>query len=101
MISASIRGRLGREPEPRQTERGGRMVLCSLIVEVNRHGADRDVEWIKIGAFGAPAEALLRLHKGDQVTATGKLTRRRFTARDGSERTAWVVNADSIAGPRP
>lgn len=100
MIRASIYGRLGGDPQERQTRNSAVMATVSLAVNVSRQDADEDVEWFDIVAFGHVGKVLLGHAKGDLLSAMGQLHRRRYTASDGTERQSWSLTAESILSAR-
>ena len=100
MISTSLFGRLGRDPEQRKTRNGAQMAVVSVAVDTARQGSDEDVEWFSVVAFGSAAKTLL-LHKtGDLICVMGKLHRRRYTTRDGAERAVWELTVEAILSAR-
>ncbi len=100
MITASIYGRLGADPVERETRNGKAMVTVSLAVSAGRPDADEETVWFSLAAFGRAAETLARHAKGDLLAAMGPLHRTRFTGRDGQERQAWSLTAESIVSAR-
>jgi single-strand DNA-binding protein len=100
MIRASIYGRLGRDPEQRQTRTGNPMATASLAVDVRRADGPDDIEWISLVAFGKVAEELARHSRGDGLAAMGLMTRSRFTGRVGEERAGWSLAVDAIVSAR-
>ena len=100
MIAASIYGRLGADPQERTTRNGSVMATASVAVNTALHGADEDTEWFGIAAFGSTAKVLLGHAKGDLISAMGKLHRRRYTGRDGTEREGWSLTAEAILSAR-
>ena len=101
MIVASIHGRLGGDPVERQTKTGKVMVTASLAVDAARDGSDEQPPiWIDLCSFGKTAEALLRHHKGDLVSAMGVLTRRAYTTRDGTRKEGWSLRVDALVSAR-
>lgn len=100
-IVASIHGRLGSDPEQKTTASGKEMVRASIAVDVTGHNAEGEESlWISVLAFGRVAEQLARAARGETLAAMGKLTRGRFTGRDGQERESWTLLADAVITAR-
>jgi single-stranded DNA-binding protein len=100
MIRASIHGRLGADPLPRETRTGKTMVTANIAVDVAKPGEEAATEWFSLAAFGRAAETLAQHSKGDLISAMGSLTRSSFTGRDGQERTSWSLLAASLLSAR-
>jgi single-strand DNA-binding protein len=102
---ASIHGRAGNDPLQSTTKSGKAMTRCSVAVNAAGFNAEtEETVWITILAFSRSAEDLARAAKGQMVTAQGKLTRGRFTGKDGLERESWSLMADAVlvaASARP
>lgn len=97
MIQASIHGRIGSDPVTSTTAKGNDMTRVSLAVDVAGHNAEsEETVWVSVLAFGRVAETLARAVKGETCTAMGKLTRGRFTGKDGQERESWALLADAV-----
>ncbi len=97
----SLYGRLGADPVARETSTGKPMATASLACNMARRDAvGSDTEWFDLAAFGRTAEALLRHRQGDLVSLMGTLTRQRWTAPDGTERSRWSVLCDAIVSAR-
>lgn len=101
MICASIYGRLGADPKPVTTKSGKPMARASLAVDCTGYNADQqETEWFSILAFGRVAEDLLRCEKGTMVAVSGSVTRSRWTAKDGTEKTGWQITAADLHSAR-
>ena len=100
MLTASIYGRLGRNPEQRETRNGTPMVTTSIAVDVTPHHGEPITAWVDLVAFGSVAEILSRHSKADMLGAIGKMTLRKWTARDGSERESWGMAIDALHSSR-
>ena len=96
-----IIGNLGRDPEMRYTQGG--QAVTNFTVAVNRTRRDQDgnasedTEWFRVVAFdklGEIADQYLR--KGGQVYVEGRLQSRKYTDREGVERTAVEVVAGDL-----
>jgi single-strand DNA-binding protein len=95
-------GNLGREPEMSYTPSGTAVTKFSLAV--NRRSKDRDTgerreetTWFNIVAWNQLAETCNSyLHKGSKVYIEGRMTSRKYTDKDGVERTVWDVIANEM-----
>jgi single-strand DNA-binding protein len=101
MIQASIYGRLGRDPETRQTKNGNDMVTASIAVDATPGNAENpETIWFSIMAFGKTADTLARHQKGDLVSLSGRITQSRWTGKDGEEKTSLTLMADAAVSAR-
>ena len=100
MIDASIRGRLGRDPEQRTTRKDTVFVTASIAVSVSRPDQDDDTVWINISAFGKTTDILMRHQSGDLVNIMGRLTRQKWQDRDGNQRENWQLTAEQLVSAR-
>ncbi len=96
-----IIGNLGRDPEMRYTQGG--QAVTNFTVAVNRTRRDQDgttsedTEWFRVVCFdklGEIADQYLR--KGGQVYVEGRLQSRKYSDRDGIERTVVEVVAGDL-----
>lgn len=95
----TISGRLGRDPETRQTQSG--KSICSFSVAVDRRGKDAGADWFAVTAWERLGELCQEfLSKGRHVTVRGRMQSRQYE-RDGQKVTVWDVVAEDIDfGPR-
>lgn len=102
MLTTSAYGRLGRDPETRQTRNGADLVTSSLAVDVAGYGHDGDqlTLWLDLVAFGSTGEALARHQKGDSISVMGRMTLRRWVGRDGEPREGWSLTVDALQSSR-
>jgi single-strand DNA-binding protein len=96
-----IIGRLGRDPEARYTAEGKMVVNFSVATGgrwTDRDGNERDdTEWFRVEAWDRLAETCNNyLHKGDQVYIEGRLKSRKYTDKEGVERTSVDVVANNM-----
>lgn len=97
-----IVGNLGRDPEIRYMPSGDAM--CSIAVATTDSWKDKNTgekkeqtEWHSISAFGKLAEIMGQyLKKGSQVYIEGSLRTRKYTDKDGVEKYATEIKADSM-----
>src|SRR5690348_10468208 len=90
-------GNLGRDPEMSYTPSGS--AVTKFSVAVNRRSKDRqtgenrdETTWFNVVAWERLAETCNQyLHKGSKVYLEGRMTSRKYTDKDGIERTVWDV----------
>lgn len=98
MNNIIIHGRITRKPELKTTASG--LEVCNFSVAVNRPIA-KDKEqitdffdctaWRQTGAFVEKY-----FDAGDGIIIQGAMHSRKYTAKDGGERTAWTLDADRV-----
>jgi single-strand DNA-binding protein len=94
-------GNLGKDPELQVTPDGTPVTKFSLAVNRStktQSGEKREeTEWFNIVAWRQLAELTERyLHKGSKVYIEGRLTQRKYTDKQGIERTTVEVNASTV-----
>lgn len=94
-------GNLGRDPEVREIA-GGRKV-AEFSVATTETWNDRDgqrqerTEWHRVVVWGPQADACGRfLTKGRQVYVDGRIQSRKYTDKDGVERTSYDIVANDV-----
>ncbi|HEX8727996.1 MAG TPA: single-stranded DNA-binding protein [Ktedonobacterales bacterium] len=94
-----IIGNLGRDPELNYTPSGTAMTKFSLADSRRwrdkQSGEQREeTTWFNVVAWNQLAETCNQyLHKGSKVFIEGRMSSRKYTDKDGNERTAWDVTA--------
>ncbi|WP_025915933.1 single-stranded DNA-binding protein [Herminiimonas sp. CN] len=97
-----IVGNLGRDPETRYMPSGD--ALTTIAVATTDSWKDKSTgekkeqtEWHRITAFGKLAEIMSQyLKKGSQVYIEGSLRTRKYTDKDGVEKYATDIRADTM-----
>ncbi len=94
-------GNLGRDPDLQVTSDGTPYTRFSLAVnrtyKAQTGEKKEETEWFQIVAWRQLAENCERyLHKGSKVYVEGRLTQRKYTDKNGIERTAVEVNATDV-----
>ena len=96
-----ITGNLTRDPELRSTNSG--TAVCSLRIASNTRRKDASGNWVDkpnyfdVTVWGAQGEnASKYLSKGRPVAIDGRLEWREFTDREGNQRQAVEIIADSV-----
>jgi single-strand DNA-binding protein len=96
-----IIGNLGRDPEMRFTPSGSPVTNFTVAVNRNRRGQDgnqiEETEWFRVVAWDKLAEISDKyLRKGAQVYIEGRLQSRKYTDKDGIERTTVEIVATDM-----
>jgi|SRR5258707_1452940 single-strand DNA-binding protein len=94
-------GNLGRDPEMNYTQNGTALTKFSLAVSRSyktSSGEKREeTEWFNIVVWDKLAETCNQyLHKGNKVYIEGRLTQRKYTDKEGNQRTAVDVIASDM-----
>jgi single-strand DNA-binding protein len=90
-------GNLGRDPELNVTQDGTPVTKFSLAVSRKTSTGEKETEWFNIVAWRQLAEICERyLHKGSKVYIEGRLTQRKYTDREGAQRTSVEVIANDM-----
>src|SRR6266581_5987744 len=94
-------GNLGKDPEMNYTPSGIALTKFSLAVNRVTKTAtgekEKETEWFNIVAWRQLAETCnTYLHKGDKVFIEGRLTQRKYTDREGIDRTTLEVIASAV-----
>lgn len=94
MFSGSIVGRLGKDPELRQTTAGP---LCSFTVATDHgFGEKKRTTWTKCVVFGKQAENASKwLFKGGRVACSGDVYLDEWTGREGDKRVTLTMDVRS------
>lgn len=94
----AIMGRLSRDPELRQTTTGKNVASFTLACSRGRKDASgKDlVDWIPVVAWEHTAEFVCKyFEKGSLIAIDGRLQSRTYKDRDGNNRTAIEIVANS------
>ena len=94
-------GNLGRDPELNVTSDGTPVTKFSIAVNRNTKTSTgerkEETEWFNIVAWRQLAEICERyLHKGSKIYIEGRLTQRKYTDREGVQRTSVEVIANEM-----
>lgn len=100
---AIILGRVGKDPDVRQTPNGIKVVNFSLATSRKIKGEDQ-TQWHRIAAYDKVAEIIAQyVRKGSLLYVEGEIKYGKYTNRDGIEQntTDIVANQIQLIGPRP
>ncbi len=96
-------GNLTADPELRYTPTGTAVVRFTVAVnhryqdKTTQEWKDGDPDFYDVDAWRLLAENCAEtLSKGHRVVIAGRLSQRRYEAKDGSKRVAWTVTADAV-----
>lgn len=95
----AIQGRLTADPEMRQTPAGAPVVTVTLACERSYvpKGQERQADFIPVVAWRGTAEFICRyFRKGQLVAVNGSLQTRKYTDKNGNNRTAFEIVADGV-----
>lgn len=95
-----IMGRLGKDPDLRNTQTGTPVASFTLAVErdfKDKNTGERETDWIDVIAWRSTGEFVAKyLAKGRMAVVEGRLQIREWTDKDGDRRTAAEVVADNV-----
>jgi single-strand DNA-binding protein len=96
-----LTGNLGKDPEIRQFEKGGKKASFSMATReeyTTRSGEKaQDTQWHFISAWGRVAERIeAELKKGSFVSIEGRLTTRNYTDKNGQRKYITEVVANDV-----
>ena len=95
MNSINIVGRITADPELRRT--GDNTAVCSISVAVKRPKVKDTTDFIECVVWRQSAEYLSQYgHRGDVVAISGSLQSRSWKDKEGNNRKAWEVVAESV-----
>ena len=93
-----LTGRLTADPELKTTSSG--IAVCSFSIAVERRyrsGEERQVDFINIVAWRSSAEFISKyFKKGSLIGIEGSIQTRRYTDKNGNNRTAFEVVANNV-----
>ena len=95
MNNICLVGRIGQDPELKQTPNG--VPVCSFTIAVKRPKVKDTTDWINCVAWRQSAEYLCKYgKKGSVVAVTGVLTARNYEDKNGNKRTAYEILVDAL-----
>lgn len=94
-----VMGRLVRDPELRQTQSGKQVCTITLACDRDyrpKDGGDRQTDFIDVVAWGPRAEFVSKyFSKGRFMVVEGRLESRKWTDKNGQNRTSWEIQASN------
>lgn len=95
MIKVFVHGRLTRDPELRHTQ-GGTSV-CSFTVASDKRKREYGADFIDCQAWNGLGEMISKYFtKGKEIVLSGALSSRKYEDKNGNNRTAWEVTAETV-----
>lgn len=93
-----LHGRLTKDPETRMA---GQSSVCSFTVACDRAyknaSGERETDFIDVSAWAKLGETVQKwFGKGREIIVHGELQSRKYQDKNGNNRIAWQVRADSI-----
>lgn len=89
-----LMGRMTRDPELRNTQNG--KFVANFTLAVDRDHDREQTDFVDVVAWNGTAEFVSKyFHKGQMTVVSGRLQMRRYE-KDGQNRTAYEVVADSV-----
>ena len=99
MNNICITGRLTSAPEIKKTTSG--VSVCSVSIAVDRDykvNGEKATDFIPCVFWRGTAEFVGKyFSKGDMIAVVGSLESRKYTDKDGDNRTVWEVKADKVS----
>nr|DAH42227.1 MAG TPA: Single strand binding protein [Caudoviricetes sp.] len=96
-----IMGRMVRDPELRQLDNGTSVTSFSVAVDrnyVDKTTNERQADFLNVVAWRQTAEFVCKyFHQGDMIALEGSLQSRKYTDKDGNNRTAIEIVASNIS----
>lgn len=94
-----LMGRLTADPEYRQTPNGVAVATFSIAVDRNfAVNGERQTDFIPCVAWRGQADFISRyFHKGSMIAVDGSLQTRKYTDKQGNNRTAFEVVIDQVS----
>lgn len=96
-----IMGRMVRDPELRQLDNGTSVTSFSVAVDrnyVDKTTNERQADFLNVVAWRQTADFVCKyFHQGDMIALEGSLQSRKYTDKDGNNRTAIEIVANNIS----
>ena len=103
--SVRLYGNVGKEPEVKTFDNGNKVATLSLATSEKRKNQKgeylEETTWHNLVVWGKPVDTIEKyVNKGDRLSIEGRLTNRRYEAKDGTTKyiTEIVVNDFLLAG---
>jgi len=98
MITGTVTGRLGADPETKQVR--DTTVTELRIASNNPGGKDKGTTWVKVSVWGKHGEVIAQYkRKGDFIAVSGSLVLEEWQGNDGTRYTLTMRGNDSDFGP--
>lgn len=90
-----VLGNVGQDAEVRTSQTGTKMAAASVALNVG-FGDKKKTIWVKVKGFNKTAERIGELKKGQKVLATGTFDMESWVGKDGKQREAVCLMANSV-----
>ena len=94
-------GRMVRDPELKVANSG--IEVCNFTLAIDRRpnkNGEKETDFVDCTTFGKSAAFVEKyFKKGDGALVRGRLESRKYTAKDGTNRTAWGITVEGIDFP--
>jgi single-strand DNA-binding protein len=99
MISATVTGNVGRQPEAKTTRSGKQMTTFSVASTYKtKDQQDGQTTWVDVVCFDEQADVVAQgVQKGDRVVVTGRLSLETYQKNDGTQGFSVRLVADEVA----
>lgn len=96
MNSIKITGRLVADPELKHTQND--TAVCSFNVAVDRiYSKEKETDFFTVVCWRQTAEFVCKyFSKGRKILVEGEMQSRKYTDKEGNNRTAWEIKADRV-----
>lgn len=99
-MEIKVRGRLGNDPELKQSNNGTNYCTFSLAhtprKKINNEWVDGETQWYRVVMFDKKADQAATLSKGDDVLVFGTVKLTSYTAKDGTEKHQLEITGAEI-----
>lgn len=94
-----LQARLGNDPELKTSSNGISVVTLNVAVKrdfKNKNG-ENETDWLTVVIWRQTAEMVAKyFKKGDQILIEGSIQTRKYTDKDGNNRTAFEIVANNV-----
>lgn len=98
MITATVTGNVGKDPELKTTASGKVMVNFSVASTQKREGKEPLTTWVDVVCFDEQADVVSQsVQKGERVVVSGRVQVEKFTRKDGTEGQSLRMVADEVS----
>lgn len=92
-----LMGRVGNEPELRQTQNGTAVVQLRLATDRRNGSGEQQTDWHTVVCWAKQAEAVARyVRKGDRVYVSGRLNQHSWESDAGERRSRTEIHAHEV-----
>lgn len=99
-MEIKVRGRLGNDPEVKQSQNGTNYCTFSLAhtprKKVNGEWVDGETQWYRVVMFDKKADQAATLTKGDDVLVFGIVKMTSYKAKDGTDKNSLEITGAEI-----